>query len=157
MSMELYVLSDRRLASIDEWQRAIDGEDFPLRLSTETPFDDVNGFLPMELRGTSTGFECDHWDAGSVLKDYADVDFGRAWTCALAFRWLGSNFAELLAAWMAGSAYARATDGVVFDLETGEVMTPSRAVETSRRIVDNEAQVNAVVAATMKKLGLQPE
>ncbi len=33
MSMELYVLSDRSLTSIAEWQLAIDSSGFPLRLS----------------------------------------------------------------------------------------------------------------------------
>jgi hypothetical protein len=154
--MELYVLSDKRLASIDDWQRAIDSEGFPLRLSAETPFDHLKGLLPARLRDAPTGFECDQWDAGDVLKDYADVDFGRVWTSVLAFRWLGSNFAEMEAAWMASSAYARATDGVVFDLESGEVLTSSRAVETARGLVDQEAHVKAAVAAALKKLGLQP-
>lgn len=43
MSMELFVLSDRRLASIAEWQRAINAESFPLRLSPETPFEELDG------------------------------------------------------------------------------------------------------------------
>lgn len=43
MSMELFVLSDRRLASIAEGQRAINAESFPLRLSPETPFEELDG------------------------------------------------------------------------------------------------------------------
>jgi hypothetical protein len=156
MSMELHVLSDRRLASIDDWQRAIDREGFPLRLSTETPFDQLKGLLPARLRDAPIGFECDHWDAGGDLKDYTDTDFGRVWTYALAFRWLGSNLAEMEAAWMASSAYARATDGVVFDLESGEILTSSRAVEAARGVGDQEALIKAAVAGALKKLGLQP-
>ena len=43
MAMELYVFSDRRLASIAEWQRAINAERFSLRLLTETPFEELDG------------------------------------------------------------------------------------------------------------------
>jgi hypothetical protein len=46
------------------------------------------------------------------------------WKFVLAFRWLGSKEAELLAAWMAATAYAQATDGVILDGEEGKVFTP---------------------------------
>ena len=49
MAMEFFVLSDRRLASIAEWQQAITAEGFQLLLSTETPFEALNGFLPAQL------------------------------------------------------------------------------------------------------------
>jgi hypothetical protein len=35
--MTIYVLSDPRLASIVEWQAAIDAEAFPLRFATDHP------------------------------------------------------------------------------------------------------------------------
>jgi hypothetical protein len=40
MAMEIFALSDRRLNSIAEWQRAIDAEGFPFpaRLTTDVPF-----------------------------------------------------------------------------------------------------------------------
>lgn len=58
MSMELRLLSDRRLSTIGEWRNAITAEAFPLQLSDETSLDAVNGFLPSHLRGKFTGFEC---------------------------------------------------------------------------------------------------
>jgi hypothetical protein len=155
MAMELFVLSDRKLASIDEWQQAIDREGFPLRLSVETPLSDVNGFLPAALRGAQTGFECDHWDAGSLITYYADVDFGHNWNYALAFRWRGSDVDEMQAAWMAGAAYARATDGVVFDLESGQVMTPPAAAQVCSDIVRDLPLMDEALQTILKKLGLQ--
>src|SRR3972149_3206037 len=75
MAMELYVLSDRRLASIGEWQQAIDAEGFALRLSDETPLDAVDGFLPAQVNGKSAGFECNHWAAGELMTEAAGIEF----------------------------------------------------------------------------------
>jgi hypothetical protein len=155
MAMELFVLSDKKLASIDEWQQAIEREAFPLRLSVETPFSNVNGFLPAKLRDQPTGFECDHWDAGSLITHYVDVDFGRNWNFALAFRWRGSDVDEMQAAWMAGAAYARATDGGVFDLESGQVMMPSAAAQICSDIVRDLPLMGEALQTVLKKLGLQ--
>lgn len=67
MSMDLYVFSDARLASIAEWQEAIDAEKFDLQLSNEIALSQVDGFLPARLHGRQTGFECNHWDAGELI------------------------------------------------------------------------------------------
>jgi hypothetical protein len=87
MSMEIYVLSNRRLASVDAWQEAIDRAGFPLWLTTATPFAELRGALPVGLRDRPTALECDHCNAKELMDDPpAEIDFDRAWTCALAFR-----------------------------------------------------------------------
>ena len=48
MAMEMHVLSDRRLSSTTEWQRAIEAEKFPLRLEPNIQLASVNGFLPLD-------------------------------------------------------------------------------------------------------------
>ena len=134
MSMEIYVLSDRRLASIADWQQALDAEGFGLQLSAERAFDALRGHLPAQ-RGENkeAGFECDHGDAGELIDDYTDIDFGHRWKHVLAFRW-GADFAACLSAYMAATAYAKATDGVVFDPQEGEVLTPPKALEVVRSL-----------------------
>src|SRR5947207_14995677 len=108
MAMEFFVLSDRRLASIAEWQQAITAEGFQLLLSTETPFEAMNGFLPVHLgespadfEGTKAsdpvlpapfgvqhaGFECAHCDLQDLIDRHPEVDFGRRWSHVLRFRW----------------------------------------------------------------------
>jgi len=47
---------------------------------------------------------------------------------------------ELRASFMAATAYARATGGVVFDTESGEVMSPDRAAEVTREIERNTSK-----------------
>src|SRR5712691_868894 len=135
MSIEIFVLSDRRLGSIAEWQRAIDAEGFDLRLDASRPFDALSGHLPAQRGEQHAGFECDHWDPKDVMDEEscADIDFGRRWTQALAFRF-GGDFHALWGAYAAAAAYARATEGVVFDGESGEVLPPEKAAQEARDI-----------------------
>ena len=133
MSLEFSVLSDRRLTTTAEWQQAIDAEGFPLRLDPACVLDEASGFFPAHVGDTPTGFECFHDSAGELIDEYSDIDFGRRWTHALGLR-IGGDYDELRAAFMAAAAYARATGGVVWDGESGEVMSPDRAAEEARQI-----------------------
>lgn len=153
MSMELRLLSDRHLETIGDWQNAIVAEHFPLRLSDDTLLAKIEGFLPVHLRGDLTGFECNHWDAKKVMAEYPGVDFGRDWKCALALRWLGSKREEMLAAWMAAAAYARATDGIVFDEIDGKIRNASQALEIVRDLeADDQHIVDAAVENALRRL-----
>ena len=135
MSMELEVLSDRRLALTAEWQRAIDVERFPLKLDPAVSFDDVRELFPATLGGRQTGFECFHDDADNTMKELGEENFTYRWRFALGFRWLGSSVDELQAAWMAATAYAGATGGVVFDCESGKVLSLQQARDAVGGIV----------------------
>ena len=127
MSMELWVFSDRRLNSVAEWQAAIDAEGYPLRLATAKQFADLHGFFPMRLRGEFTGFECHHDDPAEFALANPDVDFGRTWTYTLGFRWSGMRVDELRAAWMAATAYAQASGGVIVDDQELKIHAPADA------------------------------
>lgn len=156
MAMELWVLSDKQIDSIAEWQTAIDAEGFPLILSSERQLEEIGGFLPAHLRGEPTGFECSHWSAAEFMREMSTIDFGRAWKYVLAFRWRG-NFNELRAAWIAGSAYARATDGVVFDDQEGKIRNALEALDIAR--IEYEApdpDVGSSVDKVLRELKLGP-
>jgi hypothetical protein len=144
MSMEMFILSDKQVGSIAQWQAAIDAEGYPLKLAPDMKFETLRGFLPSHLRGELTGFECDHWVADELMRDNSDIDFGRDWKFALAFRWLGSRWNELLAAWMAATAYAQVTDGIIFDYEEERIFTPAQA---RTMVNDFEHPAPATVAA----------
>jgi hypothetical protein len=133
MSIEISVLSDRQLASTAEWQQAIEAEGFPLRLDPTVKLDEARGFFPAHFGEKLTGFECYHDDATEMIETYADIDFGHRWAHALGLR-IGGDHDELRASFMAATAYARATGGVVWDGESGEVMSPDRAAEVTREI-----------------------
>jgi hypothetical protein len=153
MAMEIYVLSDRRLNSLTEWQRAIDAESFPfpLRLSADASFDELNGFLRARYENAPSGFECDHWDSRSIIADYPHIGFGHAWKYALAFRF-GVKPGELESAWMAATAYARATRGLVFDTEEGKLFQPDEAAQVIRKIENNRPLRAAIHEAIDQKL-----
>jgi hypothetical protein len=133
VSIEFSVLSDRRLNSTAEWQQAIGAEGFPLRLDPTCELAQAGGFFPAHFGDKLTGFECFHDDAGELIDQYTDIDFGHRWRYALGLR-IGGDYDELRAAFMAAAAYARATGGVVWDGESGEVMSPDRAADEARQI-----------------------
>ena len=127
MTMSLWVFSDKQLNTVRDWQAAIDAEGYPLRLSPEMVFERLSGFFPMYLRGELTGFECYHEDVPDVRATVPDIDISHNWKFVLGFVWLGNKENELLAAWMAATAYAQATDGMILDGEAGKMCTPSDA------------------------------
>jgi hypothetical protein len=75
--------------------------------------------------------------------------FGHAWKYALAFRF-GGKPGELESAWMAATAYARATAGVVFDTEENRIFQPDEAVQLIRRIESNRPKID--VEAMQKEI-----
>lgn len=133
MSMEICVLSDKQVHSIPEWQGAIDAEGFPLRLSDETSFSEINGFLPALLREQETGFECCHVEPREIIDTYQDINFGHDWKYVLVFVW-GGDFVEMQATWMAATAYARVTEGIVFDNQAGGLLSPTQSLQEPRKI-----------------------
>ncbi len=150
MAMELHVLSDRRLGSIAEWQRAIDAEGFPLRLAADVDLAQANGFLPARLRSKQTGFECFHDRADETMDFLGRINFDHPWKFALGFRWIGDP-AELEAVWMAAAAYAVATGGIIFDPQETEVFTPVRARETVRQIERDVIKIEAMRAEIVRR------
>ena len=70
----------------------------------------------MYLRSELTGFECYREDVRTSEIRFR-ISISREWKFVLIFVWLGSKENELLAAWMAATAYAQATDGMILDGE----------------------------------------
>src|SRR5262249_21420552 len=153
MSMELFVLSERRLDSIQEWQGAIDAEKFPLLLASDIQLKTVSGFLAVQLEGRPTGFECRHEDAEQGMD--GSLDFGRHWRFAVSFRIIGA-FAELRAAWMAATAYAHATDGVVFDPQEDKIYSHIQARGMVHEIERDWPAMQAAVQEVVKKIVAKP-
>jgi hypothetical protein len=158
MSMELWVFSDKELSAIAEWQAAIDAEAYPLKLDDVTPFEKLEGFLPAHLRGELTGFECYHGDADKLIRNNSDLNFGHAWKYVLAFRWVGSKVNELRAAWMAGTAYAHATDGIIFDDQEGKFRNATEARDVVRDVERDMPDIDhkALLDKVLRELRLGP-
>ena len=134
MAMELQVFSDRRLKSTTDWQHQINTEGFPLRLAEHVSLPTVKGLVPANLGDEQIGFECYHDNAKATVEFLGSDNFSHAWRYALGFRWRGV-FSELQAAWMAATAYAAATDGIIFDHEEGKALTPRQARDMVAQII----------------------
>lgn len=156
MAMETFVLSDRELSSVSEWQTAIDAEGFPLQLSPDVQLETHAGFLPAYLHGELTGFECDHFPADEFMSEMSDIDLGHDWKYVLAFRWRG-DFNEMRAALIAGAAYAKATDGVVFDDQERKVRSAAEALKEARAGYESsDPDAGPVVDKVLQNLKLGP-
>lgn len=152
MSMEIYVFSDEKLTTIEDWQQALDRRGAPLRLSAARPFAELNGALPAVLRDRPTAFECDHFDAGELMDEAEDVAFDHRWRHALAFRW-GADLAAGEAAYLAAAAYADATGGWIFDCEEGALIAPDRATEIAAELQKSGPMIEEVIRRTQERFG----
>lgn len=151
MAMELNIFSDRRLNSIAEWQRAINAEGFPLQLARDVDLSTVSGFLSADLKNKRTGFECYQDEAWEMMESLGRSNFDRDWKFALGLRW-GPDFAAVDSAWMAATAYAAATGGVIFDYEEAEIFTPDQGRELIRRFEREQPALDALIKKVMKKV-----
>lgn len=101
----------------------------------------------------------DHFDASELTAHYSDVDFGRAWQFVLAFR-IGPSFKALLGAWIAAAAYARATEGIVFDETEAKLFSPDEALKLARDLQQDiprlEQQLKELQARPRKTLNPSP-
>lgn len=163
MSMSLWIFSDRQLNSIEEWQAAIDAEGYPLRLSPEMTFERLSGFFPMYLRGELTGFEFYHddpaelkqLDSAKLKQTNPSVDLDRHWKFMVSFNWLGGKENEFLAAWMAATAYAHATNGIIFDGEGFKFLTSSEASAIVREFGNPSSPIMTAIREIREQLGRQ--
>jgi hypothetical protein len=132
MSMEICVFSDRTLDSVAEWQQAIDAEGFRLRLSDDVPPSEINGIWLGQLHDELTDFEFHPRDAQEMMEFYGTEKFDRKWKYAFEFIWGGLNVNNGPGSWMAATAYARATSGVIYDEEEGKLFSPAAALDVAR-------------------------
>ena len=145
MAMQICVLCDDRLGSIAEWQRSIDAEGFPLRLSDADP----ERNLAAQLGDEETSIEYGVYDFSELKDAFEHVNFGRDWKYAVAFTW-SSDFAEEIASWMAATAYAHATNGRIFDEQEAKIFTPE---ESLKIISDTEQRRPAMEAIVRNYVG----
>jgi hypothetical protein len=145
MSMTICVLSDSRLLSTAEWQRAIDNKGFPLRLTDDAPLAGFGGEnVAAVLDDEKLEVECSVVDFNELKETYPDVSFSHDWTYVLAFTW-SVNLIRARAIWMAAAAYAHATSGVIFDEQEGRLLTSSEALDVVRDIERSLPEIEAAL------------
>ena len=87
------------------------------------------------------------------MESFEGIEFPHKWKFVLAFRF-GSKLGELESAWMAATAYARATQGVVLDEQDGKQREPNEARQVIRDIERERPAVEAAMHEILKKMGL---
>jgi hypothetical protein len=145
--MELWVLSDRQLTSVADWQAAIGAEGYPLQLDPGVNFQTHSGFLPAHLRGQSTGFECDHFPAEEFIREIQEtgiIDVAHDWKYVLAFRW-GGDLNALQAVRMAATAYAAAVNGVVLDDQEAKIYSVAEARAGVQKNLNDMPKMEAIL------------
>jgi hypothetical protein len=150
MAMQICVLSDERLNSIAEWQKSIDAEGFALQLSDAEP----ERNLVARLRGEETSTEYDVHDFSELKDAFGHINFGRNWRYAITFTW-SSDFAEEIAAWMAATAYARATNGVIFDEQEGKIFTPEESLKIANDTEQRRPAMEAMLQNYIEQLSAE--
>lgn len=151
MSTQICVFSDSQLSSIGDWQQSIDAEGFPLRLSSGQTFDKHSGTLAALLREKPVSFQYRMREAGSMIRFYNEINFSRDWTYVLALPWI-NGFDELDAAWMAATAYACATSGVVFDPQESKVFNPAEARQVIEEMERTRPEAEKVLRTCVEQL-----
>lgn len=131
MSLDFYVLCNRPLSSLKEWQSSIAELGFDLEITSECKVASMAGFLPATLHGDHTGFECSVFSAEELMKTYDEIDFEGSWLFAYAM-YTGS-VGGCVSALIAAAAIAKLTDGLAFDPQESLVMKPDEAVDYARR------------------------
>jgi hypothetical protein len=157
MSMEICLFSDRILGSIAEWQQAIEAEGFPLRLIDDVPLSEVDGILLGQLHDESTDFEFHPRDAQEMMEFYGPANFDRKWKYAFEFIWGGLNVNNGPGSWMAATAYARATSGVIYDGEEGKLFSPTAALDVARDLERFLPELKERRLRLMQRLATKPK
>jgi len=107
--------------------------------------------MPARLNNKPAGFECYHDKAREAMNSLGAGHFDREWRFAVGMRWRGGDLDESDSAWMAATAYAAATGGVIFDYEEGKIFTAAQAREQLRRFESERPIVDAILKDIEKR------
>lgn len=146
MSQEGFVLSNRTLSTQAQWQERISALGFDLTLQSTQDIQERHGHLPAIWNGREAGFECGPTNLAEIVEIYRAINLRGPWTYAFAFHW--TTFGGCAGAWIAMTAYAEATDGVVFDPQDGKTLTAKAAMRAARQIEMDFPRVEAMVNQT---------
>jgi len=121
-----------------------------LRLSDPDP----NRNLAAQLGDQETSIEYGVYGFLELKETYKHVSFGQDWTYAITFTW-SSDFAEEIASWMAATAYARATNGIIFDEQEGKLFTADQSLLVAREIERRRPELEAILRTYVEQLAAE--
>lgn len=136
MSVDTYVfLRDENLPTVREWQSALDRANTGIVLDLIDDLRTHMGYLPAQYQGEESGFE---WYYGPLAECFGGVppeglgDRGHVINLVL-----HSDMRELACAMVSGAVLATIASGLVYDEESGSVISGDMALTAARSIADN--------------------
>lgn len=151
MSIEISVISDTRLLSLDGLQRAINTARLPLQLPRHETLHTLGGALTVQLRNKPVELQY-RFEPFSHLKElYHDVNFGHNWRYRLALPWI-HGFDGVAAAWMVAAGYASATNGMVFDPQEAKLFSPEQALKIAKDLDRSRPEMEAIIEKFKQQL-----
>jgi hypothetical protein len=136
MSVDCFLfLRDKRLPSIQQWQKSLDELNVGIVLDHVEDLREHTGYLPAKFKGKDCGFEWFYSPAeeafGDLPEDVGDRTFAANFV-------LHSDMRELVCAMYALAALAKVADGLFFDEESESFVTGDRALVIARNIESQE-------------------
>jgi hypothetical protein len=124
-------------SSRDAWPHGIDRLGFPCVLTADLNSRDNTGFVPVNYKGQTTGFELYHQPAPEILASYPHIEpvVGERDLC-VTFCW-GGDLLECAAALSSAAALAEITDGLWYDPQDGAFLEADEAVAATRKELDS--------------------
>lgn len=135
MTMDFYMLCNRPLASVDEWQLAIDELGFDFQLPATLNVETSAGAVTAIWRGKPVVFEFTTFPYDEIEEGYSELDFEQTWPNAYVM-YTGSSFSGCAGAVMAGVALVHCTGGRFFEPQESLILKPHEAVRYAHRTVD---------------------
>jgi hypothetical protein len=154
MSMEIYLLTNDTVPSMETWQKAVDALQFDVR------FEDHHE-LPGEIRlkaecqGQPVFMELSRVDLAYIRDTFPNVMFPDNVKHIHVLRW-AMSFAGSAAAYQAAAAYLGLVKGLMIDTEEAKLKTPDAAIELAREMAERmpmlEAEIKKLFGKSAGKL-----
>jgi hypothetical protein len=109
---------------------------FPLTIpDAKGSLAEQSGYLPMKLQREETGVEFDISDERSAITEYTAFGIDPNYERVANFRW-GSDSQECVAAFCSAAAFAKLTDGVVFEEIEGKLLSVPEAIAAAHQMLE---------------------
>lgn len=151
MSMEIYLLTNDDVPSMEEWQKAIDALAFDVRFLDKREFPNETRFK-MECAGNPVPMELTRFDLAYVREAYPDVIFPEHVLHVHVLRW-GMSFAGSVGAYQVAAACLALAKGLMIDTEEAKLKAPDEAVKLAHRMAVEIPALEAAVMALATKPG----
>lgn len=151
MSMEIYLLTNETIPSLEAWQGAVDALKFEVRFvdQQELPTKEIR--IKAECHGKPVLLEVERTNLADVRDTFPNVEFPDSVSFVHALRW-SKTLEGGLAAYEAAAAYVGTVKGLMIDSEEGKLNTPTRSIKIARDMSAQMPMLQAAMARVLAKM-----